>query len=85
MLLGFVFLGQQSDDFEYTVGENKKIIRMYLIVNKDGCVYDLLGCVSDCEDSCQTICQDVYLNVVRICFLGQQSDDLEYTVGENKK
>jgi hypothetical protein len=29
---------------------------MYMIVNKDGCVYDLLGCVSDCEDSCQTIC-----------------------------
>ena len=24
------------------------------------------------------------MNVVRICFLGQQSDDLEYTVGENK-
>ena len=31
---------------------------MYMIVKKDGCVYDsydLLGCVSDCEDSCQTI------------------------------
>ena len=29
MLLGFVFLGQQSDDFEYTVGENKNYNNVY--------------------------------------------------------
>ena len=42
---------------------------MYMIVKKDGCVYD---------------CQDVYRNVVRICFFGQWLDDFEYTVGENQ-
>ena len=67
----FFLFGQWLDDFEYTVGENKKNIRMYMIVKKDGCVYD---------------CQNVYRNVVRICFFlfGQWLDDFEYTVGETK-